>query len=58
MLRVNDIDVTYGDLQVLHGMSLSVEDGEIVALVGANAAGKLYRTHLSRQFSSEFLLGS
>ena len=40
MLRVNDIDVAYGDLQVLHGMSLSVEDGEIVALVGANAAGK------------------
>ncbi len=40
MLKVNNIDVAYGDLQVLHGMSLSVEEGEIVALVGANAAGK------------------
>src|SRR5512138_786905 len=40
LLRVRDIDVAYGDLQVLHGMSLDVEDGEIVALVGANAAGK------------------
>ncbi|MGE5617755.1 MAG: ABC transporter ATP-binding protein [Sphingomonadaceae bacterium] len=40
MLRVNDIDVAYGDVQVLHGLSLAVEEGEIVALVGANAAGK------------------
>ncbi|HEX9015160.1 MAG TPA: ABC transporter ATP-binding protein [Chloroflexota bacterium] len=40
MLRVRDIDVAYGDVQVLHGMSLDVEEGEIVALVGANAAGK------------------
>lgn len=40
MLRLHDVDVAYGDLQVLHGMSLTVEDGEIVALVGANAAGK------------------
>ncbi|HEX9016419.1 MAG TPA: ABC transporter ATP-binding protein [Chloroflexota bacterium] len=40
MLRVRDIDVAYGDLEVLHGMSLDVEEGEIVALVGANAAGK------------------
>lgn len=40
MLRVRDIDVAYGDVQVLHGMSMDVEEGEIVALVGANAAGK------------------
>jgi branched-chain amino acid transport system ATP-binding protein len=40
LLRVRDIDVAYGDVQVLHGMSLDVEEGEIVALVGANAAGK------------------
>ncbi len=40
MLRVENIDVAYGDVQVLHGMSLVVEEGEIVALVGANAAGK------------------
>jgi len=40
LLRVEGIDVAYGDVQVLHGMSLTVEEGEIVALVGANAAGK------------------
>jgi len=40
LLRVENIDVAYGDVQVLHGMSLTVEEGEIVALVGANAAGK------------------
>ncbi len=40
MLEVSDIDVAYGDVQVLHGMSLGVQEGEIVALLGANAAGK------------------
>jgi branched-chain amino acid transport system ATP-binding protein len=40
LLRINSIDVGYGDVQVLHGMSMAVEEGEIVALVGANAAGK------------------
>ena len=40
MLEVSDIKVAYGDVEVLHGMSVTVGDGEIVALVGANAAGK------------------
>ncbi len=40
MLRVDRVDVSYGDVQVLHQLSLTVEEGEIVALVGANAAGK------------------
>ena len=40
MLEVSGIDVAYGDVRVLHGMSLAVEEGEIVALVGANASGK------------------
>ena len=40
MLRVNGIDVFYGDLQVLWDVSFEVKEREIVVLVGANGAGK------------------
>jgi branched-chain amino acid transport system ATP-binding protein len=40
MLEVDGIDVSYGDLQVLWNVSFRVAEGEIVALVGANGAGK------------------
>jgi len=40
LLRLEGIDAFYGDLQALADVSLEVRDGEIVALVGANAAGK------------------
>ncbi|MCL4424036.1 MAG: ABC transporter ATP-binding protein [Firmicutes bacterium] len=40
MLKINDIDVSYGDVQVLWDVSLEVKEGELVALVGANGAGK------------------
>lgn len=41
MLRLNNVEVTYLNvIRVLHGVSLSVEDGSIVALLGANGAGK------------------
>ncbi len=40
MLRVEGIDVAYGDVQVLWDVSLEVREGEIVALIGANGSGK------------------
>ena len=40
MLKVNDIHVYYGAIQALKGFSFHLEEGEIVALIGANGAGK------------------
>jgi branched-chain amino acid transport system ATP-binding protein len=40
MLKVDQIDVFYGDAQALDGVSLEVPEGAIVAIVGANGAGK------------------
>jgi branched-chain amino acid transport system ATP-binding protein len=40
LLTLEGVDAFYGDLQALHGVSLEVRAGELVALVGANAAGK------------------
>jgi len=40
LLEIRGIDVSYGDVQVLHGLTLTVGEGEIVALLGSNGAGK------------------
>ena len=40
MLQLNDIHVAYGPIQALSGTSIKVEKGEVVALIGANGAGK------------------
>jgi branched-chain amino acid transport system ATP-binding protein len=40
MLRLEEVDVFHGDAQALAGVSLTVEAGAIVAIVGANGAGK------------------
>lgn len=40
MLEINDIHTYYGNIHALKGVSLTVEEGEIVTLIGANGAGK------------------
>ena len=40
MLEIKNIDVYYGDVQVVWDMSFDVKKGEVVALIGANGAGK------------------
>ena len=40
LLELSDVTARYGQVVALHGVSLTVEDGEIVALLGANGAGK------------------
>ena len=40
MLTVEDVVVAYGAVEALHGVSLTVAEGEIVTLIGANGAGK------------------
>ena len=40
MLEIKDLVVNYGSIHALHGISLKVEQGSIVTLVGANGAGK------------------
>jgi branched-chain amino acid transport system ATP-binding protein len=40
MLQVDSIDVYYGDVQVIKGITLDVQDKELVAVIGANGAGK------------------
>jgi branched-chain amino acid transport system ATP-binding protein len=40
LLEIKDMTVAYGRIEALHGISLSVEQGELVTLIGANGAGK------------------
>ena len=45
MLEVKDLNVYYGLIHALHDVSFSVEEGEVVALIGANGAGKTTTLH-------------
>ena len=40
LIEVKNLEVAYGDVQVLWGINLSIEEGKIISLVGANGAGK------------------
>jgi branched-chain amino acid transport system ATP-binding protein len=67
MLKISNLHVSYGGIQALQGISLNVEEGQIIALLGANGAGKstTLRTIMgivkpdqgSIEFEGESLLG-
>ena len=40
LLQLNDVEARYGPVKALHGVSLTVGEGEVVAVLGANGAGK------------------
>ncbi|WP_127501412.1 ABC transporter ATP-binding protein [Actinoplanes solisilvae] len=40
LLEIDNVTLAYGRIQALHGISLNVGEGEVVALIGANGAGK------------------
>lgn len=45
MLKVQDLHVSYGAVRAIKGISLEVNDGELVSLIGANGAGKTTTLH-------------
>ena len=45
MLEIKDLNVFYGAIHALKGISLSVDEGELVSLIGANGAGKTTTLH-------------
>ena len=45
MLEVKDLEVYYGVIQAIRGISFTVEQGEVIALIGANGAGKTTTLH-------------
>ena len=40
LLDIKNIDIYYGDVQVVYGVSLHIDEGEIISIIGANGAGK------------------
>ena len=45
MLEIKDLEVYYGMIQAIKGVSFQVNEGEIIALIGANGAGKTTILH-------------
>ena len=45
MLEIKDLEVYYGMIQAIKGISFEVNEGEVIALIGANGAGKTTTLH-------------
>ena len=51
MLKISNLEVNYGKMQVIKGISLEVKEGELISVIGPNGAGKttLIRTIMGLQ---------
>ena len=56
MLEVEDLEVSYGKIKAVKGISFSVDEGEVVSLIGTNGAGKT--TTLRTIYKRIFFLGA
>ena len=45
ILNVNDLNIYYGGIHAIKGISFNIKKGEIVSLIGANGAGKTSTLH-------------
>ena len=52
LLEVEDLHVAYGELEVVHGVSFTVERGDVVTILGGNGAGKTTTLRSSRRLHS------
>ena len=46
MLSIKNIKTYYGNIQALKGVSIDIDEGEIITLIGANGAGKNHNAHV------------
>ena len=49
LLSIKEIDVVYGKALALDGVSLEIEEGKIVSIIGANGSGKTTLLHLAKK---------
>jgi len=54
LLELHDVEASYGPVKALHGVSLEVAEGEIVAVLGANGAGRSEERRVGKECRSRW----